>query len=157
MIREIFNCLPSHFVLSLFLRKTLLHCMKQTDSLNVSYALCRYPVIPVAPCTQSYSVCKPRLVKPQLLLLQSSLVLWGSEQSQFWDALGQSLSGGYVRGQRVWHHTSISGNARDCDLEQVTSPAVKVQTSLCKEELWCFNPFRNKGLFSRKACFQVLD
>ena len=47
----------------------------------------------------------------------------------------ESVSGGYVREQQVWHHTSISGGAKDCDLEQVTSPDVKVQTSLCKEEL----------------------
>lgn len=56
----------------------------------------------------------------------------------------------YVRGQQVWHHTSISSDARDCDLEQGTSPAVKVQTSLCKEELGCFNPFRNKGVHAFK-------
>lgn len=42
------------------------------------------------------------------------------------------MSGGYVRGQQVWHHISISSDARDCDLEQVTSPAVKVQTSLAR-------------------------
>lgn len=47
----------------------------------------------------------------------------------------ESVSGGYVRGQQVWHHTSISSDARDCDLEQLTSPAVKVQTPLSKEEL----------------------
>lgn len=62
-------------------------------------------------------------------------MLSGLEQSQLQDALGESVSGGYVRGQQVWHHTSISSDARDCDLEQLTSPAVKVQTSLSKEEL----------------------
>lgn len=46
-----------------------------------------------------------------------------------------SVSGGYVRGQQVWYRTSISSDAKDCDLEQVTSPDVKVHTSMCEEEL----------------------
>lgn len=144
MITEIFNCLHLPFFQP-FLRKALLHCMKQTGSFSVSYVLCRHRVIPVPspdctlpPCTQ-ITLCvqkvNPGLLKPHLLLLQSSPVLSGWEQPQLQDAPGESISGGYVRGQQVWHHTSISSGARDCDLEQVPSPAVKVQTSLCKEEL----------------------
>lgn len=77
-------------------------------------------------------------------------MLSGWEQPQLQDALGESMSGGSARGQQVWHHASISSGARDCDLGQVTLPAVKVQTPLCKEELGCFNPFRNKGLHAFK-------
>lgn len=46
-----------------------------------------------------------------------------------------STSGGCARGQQVWHPTPISSDAKHCDLEQVASFDIKVQTSVWKEDL----------------------
>lgn len=155
MITEIFNCLHSLCFQPFFKENLAAHCMKPTDSFSVSYVLCRYPIIPVPspdctlpPCTQTMlCVCRKETQGWWNLSCCFSRALLCSQ-------VGSSHSSRMHLG-RAWLVVMSEDSKSGIPLLFQAMPGTVtlnkslhqlLRYRLCKEELGCFNPFRNKGL-----------